>query len=300
MALAAVRRLLLKRKARKIAVPVIVVGNITVGGTGKTPIIVALVKAFAAAGYRPGVVARGYGAKLAGSQILPANAQAADYGDEPVLISQATGCGVAVGPSRAESAALLHTQCGCDVIFSDDGLQHYHLHRDVEIAVIDGTRLLGNGWQLPVGPLREGRGRLQQVDFVLINGAQDFDQAPKYRSFNFILRPLAWLNLVTGERKELESLSLKNAVAVAGIGNPQRFFKTLESLGFSGQCHSFADHHAFVESDFHSLASSTVLMTEKDAVKCRQFASSQWWALSVEAQLPSEFVTRLLKSLNPD
>lgn len=298
MALAAVRRFLLSRAAQKVAVPVIVVGNITVGGTGKTPVIIALVKAFAAAGHRPGVIARGYGAKLAESRVLPDDAQPVEYGDEPVLVWRSTGRPVAVGPSRTESAALLHAQHGCDVIFSDDGLQHYRLQRDVEVAVIDGARLLGNGWHLPVGPLREGKNRLQQVDFVLVNGVPPEDPSPDNRSFNFILQPVAWLNVVTGERRMLKSLPLENAAAVAGIGNPQRFFDTLQDLGFKGRCLAFADHHDFTEADFRSLGSSTVLMTEKDAVKCQQFASATWWALSVEVQLPDEFVTRLLKSLD--
>lgn len=296
-AVTALRRRLLSRSAHRVAVPIVVVGNITVGGTGKTPVIIALVKALVAAGYSPGVIARGYGAELAESRILPVDAQPSEYGDEPVLVHRATGCSVAVGPRRDESAELLRSRCGCDVILSDDGLQHYSLQRDVEIAVIDGRRRLGNGWRLPVGPLREGKRRLREVDFVLINGCQSVEQAPQHRSYNFNLQAMTWRNVLTDEPVALESLPLDGAVAVAGIGNPQRFFDTLRQLGFTGRCEAFADHHAFSEGDFAKLAGAPVLMTEKDAVKCVPFAGTQWWALSVEAALPHNFVAHLLESL---
>lgn len=296
--LSSLRRLLLTRHAKKCAVPVVVVGNIAVGGTGKTPVIIALAKAFTAAGYKPGVIARGYGAKILTSQLLPDNAQPNRFGDEPVLIARATHCSVAVGPNRVESVALLNKQRGCDVILSDDGLQHYRLHRDIEIAVIDGARQLGNGWRLPVGPLREGKRRLQQVDFVLINGRNQCAQAPRDRSFQFTLQPIAWCNVLTGERIAIDELSVKNAVAFAGIGNPGRFFDTLAALGFDGRCRAFADHHAFSQNDFRDCNAALILMTEKDAVKCRAFAEPNWWALSVEAQLPDEFLQRFLNALS--
>lgn len=292
--IAGLRRRLLSPSAPKNPLPVIVVGNITIGGTGKTPVIIALVKALIAAGLKPGVIARGYGATITTSMLLPIDAPPRVYGDEPVLISQATGCSVAVGPNRRESVALLQNRC--DVILSDDGLQHYRLQRDIEIVVIDGKRQLGNGWRLPVGPLRESKRRLQQVDFVLVNGLQRCASAPVERSFNFTLQPMLWRNVLTGESATLDSLSLEGAAAIAGIGNPSRFFDTLQELGFNGKGEAYPDHHTFSQEDFATLTATRVLMTEKDAVKCRAFAAKDWWALTVEAQLPNEFVTRLLNS----
>lgn len=295
--LSRLRRFWLSRRAAKVQVPVVVVGNISVGGTGKTPVIIALVKALSASGWTPGVIARGYGAKVGDSKILPEQAEPAHYGDEPVLVQRATGCSVAVGRNRIESAALLIEYSGCNIILSDDGLQHYRLQRDVELAVVDGVRQLGNGWRLPVGPLRESKHRLLDVDYVLINGEQPVPAAPAERTYHLHLQPVAWCNVLSGETLAIGALNLSGACAIAGIGNPQRFFDTLRTMGFDGQSRAFADHHVFSADDFSSLPKPLVLMTEKDAVKCRPFASENWWALSVEAQLPDEFLARLLESL---
>ena len=290
------RRHWLRQRAHKIAVPVIIVGNIAVGGTGKTPVIIALCKELRIAGYKPGVIARGYGVNLTQSRIVPEDARADEYGDEPVLVSKTTGCPVAVGPDRIASTHLLCEQARCNVILSDDGLQHYRLHRDVEVVIIDAKRLLGNGWRLPIGPLREGRSRLRGVDFILYNGQPQHSLIDTRGDF-FLLQPAYWRNVQSGQTKALEELALDDAVAIAGIGNPQRFFDTLLRLGFTGSGHAYADHYQFTESDMRILKSKRVLMTEKDAVKCQDFASADWWALVVEAQLPATFTQALLQTI---
>lgn len=297
IALSSVRRVLHSRSTKALSVPVVVVGNITVGGTGKSPTIIALAIALKAAGYSPGVVTRGYGSLSSGCRVVPAGGLASEFGDEPVMIAEASSCPVVVGANRTEAANLLVEQYHCDVILSDDGLQHYRLHRDVELAVIDGGRLLGNGWRLPVGPLRESAARLRETDFVLINGNQIPPEAPPDRSFCFSLQPIAWRNVRTGRRLPLPELPLDGAAALAGIGNPERFFNTLQSIGFRGERHSFADHHLFSEADLRPWTNRRLLMTEKDAVKCRAFAADNWWALSVEADLPQDFLSRLLTLL---
>lgn len=299
MLISAARRALHRRKAKPFAVPVVVVGNITVGGTGKSPTIIALVHALRRAGYTPGVTTRGYGAGSDDCRAVPPGADASSYGDEPVMIAAAADCPVVVGVERAKSAAYLIEQFHCDIVLSDDGLQHYKLHRTVELAVVDGQRQLGNGWRLPVGPLRESARRLRSVDFVLINGGRQPELAPPDRTFCFSLKPVAWLNLRSGTRVPLQALPLDCAVAIAGIGNPQRFFDTLKMLGFDGECRSFADHYPFGPDDLSQWADRVLLMTEKDAVKCRAFAADNWWALSVEADLPESFLTRLMQSLTP-
>ncbi len=287
--LAGVRRIWQRCAAVQTGVPVVVVGNITVGGTGKTPLIIALVKLLQAAGFEPGVISRGYGVNLTQSQLLLPGALASDYGDEPVLIANTTDCVVAVGPDRRRSTELL-VAAGCNIVLSDDGLQHYRLHRDREIAVIDGVRGLGNGWRLPVGPLRESPQRLRRCDWVVVNGGEAWQPLPvRTPPVRPVLGPVAWRNVRTGEVCELETLELHNAVAVAGIGHPQRFFDTLQQLHLTPECHVFPDHHAFTDEDFQFVNGRPLIMTEKDAVKCQQFAHDNWWALQIELNLPQEF-----------
>ena len=285
------------QKPKGLSAPVIVVGNIAVGGTGKTPLIISLVLKLAELGYKPGVIARGYGAEVEGSVVVSSQSTAIDVGDEPLLIFQSCHCPVAVGKNRIESAQLLIDREKCDLILSDDGLQHYALHRDVEVAVIDSRRLLGNGWRLPVGPLRESRNRLSEVDFVFCNGEVVSESwLPQSNTFAGSLEPVHWVNVKTSETIALNDLPLDGAVAVAGIGNPHRFFSTLKDLGFAGPTKGFADHHGFSSADFKEIT-EPVLMTEKDAVKCSAFAEDNWWALSVGFQLPSDFVTSICKKL---
>jgi len=271
--------------------PVVVVGNIMLGGTGKTPVIIALCRALVDRGIRPVVISRGYGVHSDQSRVLPPGGTAEQFGDEPVLISRATGCAVVVGADRVASVRLVAERQLGDLVLSDDGLQHYRLSRHYEIAVLDARRRLGNGWCLPVGPLREPASRLLEVDAVLINGAPFYAPwLPKGKTYSMRLQPSHWRNLLSGQSLPVRDLDLTSATAVAGIGNPERFFQTLRDLGFAGPAHAFPDHHPFSPGDLQGLSASLLLMTEKDAVKVQSFAESDWWALVVEAELPPALV----------
>lgn len=285
------RRRLQSADANPTELPVVVVGNINVGGTGKTPVIIALCHALLSAGLKPVVISRGYGAQLDHSRVLRVDGQATEFGDEPVLISRATGCPVVVGTDRVASVRLaVERQLG-DVILSDDGLQHYRLARHYEIAVLDSRRRLGNGWCLPVGPLREPPSRLRQVDAVLINGPLfDAPWLPLGKTHAVQLRPKHWRHVLSGREMPLAELEIAGACAIAGIGNPERFFQTLRQLGFGGDTYVFPDHHPFSSADLKDLDASPLLMTEKDAVKVQSFAEPHWWALVVEAEIPSELI----------
>ncbi len=280
-------------KKHSMPVPVIVVGNITVGGTGKTPLLIYLAQLLKDAGYRPGIISRGYGGQAESwPQWVDANSTAANVGDEALLIAKQTGCPMAVGPLRVEDAKLLLKQSDCNVILSDDGLQHYALNRDIEIAVIDGERRFGNGYCLPAGPLRETIDRLQSVDFIVVNGEKSEPNELSMR----ITGDTA-INLVTGERKSLQEFKATGCHALAGIGNPDRFFKLLESAGLSCKTHGFPDHYKFQRSDIEFGDDEQVLMTEKDAVKCMAFAGNQHWYIPVKAVPEQDFSEQLLKLL---
>lgn len=286
------------RAAYHSSLPVVVIGNISVGGTGKTPAIIALAKTLHSRGHRPVIVSRGYGAANQFARVLPVGASAADYGDEPVLISAATGCPVVVGADRVAAVCYVEQHKLGDIILSDDGLQHYRLGRHWEVAVIDSQRRLGNGYCLPVGPLREPAERLRQVDAVLLNGHRfEAPWLPQMKTYTMTLRPMAWRHVRSGELCGLNELELHSATAIAGIGNPTRFFHTLQQLGFCGPTLSFADHHAFAPTDFSAIGDGVVLMTEKDAVKVRPFAADGWWALVVEAEIPEAVHNELLRLL---
>ena len=252
-------------------VPVVVVGNLTVGGTGKTPLITLLVERARALGLTPAVISRGYGGKAAQYPLfVTAETPVSASGDEPALLFRRLQCPVVVDPQRARAALLAAQQA--DIIFSDDGLQHYALARDAELVVVDGQRNVGNGWLLPVGPLREPLSRLRTVDQVLVNGA------------DFTVEPMALINAHSGELLPLSALQGQRVDAVAGIGNPQRFYRTLQSLGAEVTEHSFADHYAFTAQDFaFSQPQRMLVMTEKDWVKCQSFAADHWWYLQVGA-----------------
>ena len=283
------RRVLFKLgvlKSYKATRPVIVVGNISVGGNGKTPFVIWLVERLKAAGYKPGVISRGYGGK---SEVYPIavddSLDTGKFGDEPVLIYQRTGCPVVVGSDRVANCDLLTNDFDCDIIISDDGLQHYRLKRDIEIVIVDAARKFGNGWPMPVGPLRELPGRLNSVDFVVYNG-----ETPGQVSFS--LEPGEPINMIPGHHFS------SPVHGVCGIGNPQRFKNTLQSQGFEMASFTpFADHHHYTADDFVSFGEQTVLMTEKDAVKCRRFAQPNWWYLPVDAKLPQGFEQQLLQSI---
>ncbi|OXL41281.1 tetraacyldisaccharide 4'-kinase [Enterobacter mori] len=286
-------RLGLKR-AWRAPVPVVVVGNLTAGGNGKTPVVIWLVEQLQKRGIRPGVVSRGYGGKATHYPLLlTADTTTAEAGDEPVLIYQRTGVPVAVSPARSDAVQALLAGHAVDIIITDDGLQHYALARDKEIVVIDGVRRFGNGWWLPAGPMRERASRLQSVDAVIVNGGQ-----AKPGEIPMHLQPGMAVNLLTGERKAVEQLPA--LVAMAGIGHPPRFFATLEQCGARPEKRvPLADHQTLVEGQVDALTvpGQSLIMTEKDAVKCRAFAKENWWYLPVDAELSGEQPEHLLKEL---
>ncbi|QWT21951.1 tetraacyldisaccharide 4'-kinase [Bacillus sp. NP157] len=267
----------------RLSVPVVVVGNITIGGTGKTPLIVALAQAMTERGFRPGVVSRGYGGTERGPYLLEENDDPVKVGDEPSLIC-AYEIPVAIGRERPEAAQLL-IDAGCDLILADDGLQHHRLGRDVEICVIDGDRRLGNGHLLPAGPLREPAARLGTVDFIVVNGG-----TPRGDEVPMRLEGGVAVNLKDPTLSApLADFAGRPAHAVAGIGNPSRFFASLGAHGIAVDGHPFADHHAFTRDDLTFADGCPVLMTDKDAVKCLPFARPNWWRVPVRAVLPEAF-----------
>lgn len=272
--------------------PVIVVGNISVGGNGKTPLVIALANYLKQQGFNPGVLSRGYGGKSTTyPHVVTQDAIAKQVGDEPAMMKRRLSCPLVIDPDRVRGANHLVDTCNVNVIICDDGLQHYRLQREIEIAVVDGARRLGNQQLLPMGPLREGPNRLSSVDYVVVNG----DQAGP----DEILMGLVPGQLVnikhpsrTSGAHQLQAASIS---AVAGIGNPQRFFDTLKRQGISVTSQlAFPDHHQFDPSD---IPEHTVIMTEKDAIKCCEFASDDWWYLPVTAQLPEQFLTSLITKL---
>ena len=282
------------KEAWRAPVPVAVVGNLTAGGNGKTPVVIWLVEQLQQRGIRVGVVSRGYGGKAASYPLLLSNdTSTAEAGDEPVLIFQRTGAPVAVSPARREAVqALLHAH-DLQLIITDDGLQHYKLARDKEIVVIDGERRFGNGWWLPAGPMRERASRLRSVDAIIVNGG--IAQAGE---IPMQLRPGLAVNLRSGERRDVASFD--NVVAMAGIGHPPRFFATLESCGvLPVKTVALADHQALTQASVSALVNpqQTLLMTEKDAVKCRGFAEANWWYLPVDAIMTDERAQQLLTEL---
>lgn len=269
-------------------VPVVVVGNITVGGTGKTPMILWLIESCRQRNLKVGVVSRGYGAH---PPQLPWRVNADDSaetaGDEPLLIVQRTGVPLVISPKRNEAVQALLAKESFDIILSDDGMQHYALERDVEIVLVDAARGFGNGHCLPAGPLREPLERLKSVDCILFNGAaEDSNQG-----FAVNLKASKWINVRNNQACALDQLVTEEKVhAVAGIGNPQRFFNSVAELGFSAETHAFADHAQYRAEDFAFTEGKTLLMTEKDAVKCRQFAQENWWYLAVDAEPSPAFI----------
>lgn len=291
---AACRRYYLQSRQPLLPLPLVIVGNITVGGAGKTPLLAALAKRLVQQGQRVGIISRGYGGSYDGApRLVDVGDEAALVGDEPLLLARSTGCPVVVAHDRF-AAVQYHLQLhALDIILSDDGLQHYALPRTVEIAVLDGNRSVGNGLCLPAGPLREPVTRLQEVDFVVINGKPGLGlRADEYVT---ALLPTGWLPLAGGELLPLDALPAGSRVhAVAGIGNPQRFFDTLRSLGLQVIEHALADHHAFVATDLQFGDALPVVMTEKDAVKCAAFASQRCYALRVEMPLSPDWVHALM------
>ena len=270
------------RRSVRLPVPVVVVGNLTVGGTGKTPLTIALAEALRSRGFKPGVVSRGYGGRRREPMLLDDTPDPAEVGDEPCLI-RASGVAVAIGRERPAAAQLL-LDAGCDVLIADDGLQHYALARDVEICVIDGMRRFGNRHVLPVGPLREPMSRLQRVDLRVCNGG-----VAGNGEYPMQLQGGALIALVDDRHEALADWRGRRVHAVAAIGNPGRFFDSLRQAGLELIEHAFPDHHAFAPGELDFGDGLPVLMTDKDAVKCRRFAQPHWWRVPVRAQLPEAF-----------
>jgi len=303
-AIVAARRALFRSgalRAQRLSVPVIVVGNITAGGSGKTPFAAALTRALAERGWHPGIVSRGHGRATMRSApiIVVPDADPAEVGDEPLLLAR-TGIPVVVAADRVAAArALLAAHPQCNVIVADDGLQHYRLARDFEIAVVDAARGLGNGWQLPAGPLREPAARLDAVDAVvaLVTPGAGVSWTG----------PNAWQTTLVGDTlhrvgdptqtQPASAFTGSGVHAVAGIGNPERFFAQLRSLRIAATGHAFPDHHRFTAGDLALPAARAILMTEKDAVKCIAFADERCWYLPVRAHIDPALVARIEEAL---
>lgn len=275
-------------RVQRFPVPVVVIGNIAVGGTGKTPLTEALIRALRARGLRPGIVSRGYGGHAVTYPLrLDAHTSTTEAGDEPVMLHRRTGAPVVVDPVRVRAVRALLQGGDCDVVLCDDGLQHYALARDLEIAVIDGRRRVGNGWRLPAGPLREPVSRLRAVDHIVVNGAAgDWPGAVPMR-----LLPEPWLP-VDGEGGTPPAPGSR-IHAVAGIGNPERFFEALRAQGYDVTGHAFPDHHDYVAADLDFGDDLPVVMTEKDAVKCHALPLRRAWFVPVRAELPAAFLDQL-------
>ncbi len=293
--------------------PVVIVGNISVGGSGKTPLILALISACKQRGFKPGVVSRGYGGKAPSYPLaVTAETSVAESGDEPLLIARLAQCPVVVDADRNAAVSHLLSHNDCDLVFSDDGLQHYRLHRDIEIVVVDGQRGFGNGRCLPAGPLRESPRRLQQADFIVVNGDTDAALVSgNIASAQMQIAPRRMTQLNSGISQSigqwLTECRVKTVHAVAAIGNPQRFADTLVSLGLEVELHSHDDHKALVAGDLSFGDDLAVIVTAKDAVKLRGSDPNQCygndsianniWVLEIEAQIESDFIDRLVGQL---
>jgi len=303
VALASVRRagyrLGLLRQQR-LPVPVIVVGNLIVGGAGKTPLTLWLAQALQAQGRHPGIISRGHGSAARQPRPVLPGAAAPEVGDEPLLLQQRSGVPVWVGRDRAATgAALLAAHPDVDVLISDDGLQHYRLARDAEIAVFD-PRAAGNGWRLPLGPLREPLQRLRAVTAIVCNGeVTDIDWPPAVPRFTMRLQPAGLFGL--GQRQnqcDPAALQGKPLHAIAGIGDPARFFATVRAMGLAVSEHPFPDHHNYTAADLDFGPEAVLLMTEKDAVKCLGLTRSDAWVVPVAAELPDALLECLLEKID--
>ncbi|MCU7836024.1 MAG: tetraacyldisaccharide 4'-kinase [gamma proteobacterium symbiont of Taylorina sp.] len=293
------------------SLPVIVVGNIYIGGSGKTPFVIWLVKQLKMAGFKPGIVSRGYGAlndkksncpfpRLVNQQQNPQL-----FADEPLLIHQQTHCPVIIDPVRNHALQKIEQDTDCDIIISDDGLQHYAMSRDIEINITDARRLYGNGLCLPAGPLREGRRRLKSIDYLVYNTSQqkklnvDSAYVDNEYSMSYIVNPLQPLSGDENVQMTMADLKGKKVHAVAGIGDPGNFFMLLKNYGLIIIEHPFDDHYQYKKEDLIFADSYPVIMTEKDAVKCRFFNLSNSWFLPIEAKVDNALIESIIKRLTP-
>ena len=279
-------------KIHEFPVPVVVVGNLTVGGTGKTPFVISLAEQLKQRGWNPGVVSRGYQGEVSQPTVVPADGDTGFFGDEPVLISQKTGLPVVVAYRRSEAVNRILSE-SVDLVISDDGLQHLAMGRDAEIVLIDDTEQFGNGLLLPAGPLREPVSRLRSVDIRVRRGGSA-------RSGEYVVGPRLGTarNLVTGEEVSLDFFRDQSPAAVAGIHRPERFFEMLEGEGLTVTEYPFADHHQFSSDDLP--VNTTVLMTEKDSVKCASFADNNWWSVALFTKVPEALIDELEGLLGKD
>jgi len=280
---------------QRLDVPVIVVGNITVGGTGKTPLVCWLCQYLEKNGYQPGIISRGYKGKISVPKRVNADSDPEESGDEPVLLAKKTGVPVYISANRVEAAKQLLEENHCDVLISDDGLQHYRMGRDLEIAVIDGWRRFGNGFLLPAGPLRETNNRLAKVDWRLCRGGEPQQGELPYK---YVVE--GFCNLGTGQTVDAEQLIGGKYHAVAGIGNPDQFFYELVESGFDILRHPFPDHHVFTNADLKFSDDLPIIMTEKDAVKCGKLAEQlerDVWYLTIKVQVPESFGKDIVRKL---
>ena len=274
-------------------VPIIVVGNISMGGTGKTPLVKFIASELSKRGYKPGLVSRGYGGKFSTTLEVTNNSTHKETGDEAQILAK-LNLPFFLDKNRSRAAKKLQENYDVDVIISDDGLQHYAMGRDIEIAVIDGVRRLGNGFAFPAGPLREPKSRLNEVDFIINNGGPTEGD-----EILMTLSPTKFVHLNSGKEYSVDKWPMHNQVhALAGIGNPNRFFDLLLRLGFEFDKNPFPDHHKYSKRDLYYLDHLPILMTEKDAAKCKHFKNSKIWYLSIESKIESQFIDTLVEKLN--
>jgi tetraacyldisaccharide 4'-kinase len=284
-----------RQQNKNLSVPIIVVGYITLGGTGKTPFVSWLVKSLIERGYKPGIVMRGYGGNLTARQVISVQKtnEATLVGDEAKLLANTLSCPVVVGKKRFAAAEHLLARHGVNIIISDDGLQHYALPRDIEIAVIDGEKRFGNGMCLPVGPLRESPNRLKRVDFIVSNGKALDNEWLMQTALSNEMYHLHHPKL----KANLSDFVGKKVHAIAGLGNPQRFFKMLEEKGIEFIAHAFPDHHRYSKEDFAFKDNYPILMTEKDAVKCKSLSLKDAWVAPLEVNLPLSFIDQIIRKM---
>ncbi len=304
--ISSIRTLLYKRgliQRHSVPVPVIVIGNLTVGGTGKTPVTIALVNYLKGKGFQPGVVSRGYGGSADDFPLLVSNnSPVTETGDEPMLIYKRTGVPVVIDPKRARAAKLLAFEGRCDVIISDDGLQHHAMDRDFEIVVVDGQRLFGNGELLPAGPMREKLEKINDYNLVVLNSGTDKNKEALTNQLSIpIVNMVLEGNIFescAGDTMASFAHGAGKVYAVAGIGNPSRFFDVLRLMGLDIIEKVFDDHHDFVPGDLEFEFNHPIVMTEKDAIKCSSFAKDEWWYLPVDAQIDEGFYHSVDNLLN--
>ena len=305
-AVAVMRRKIYQLKLKKsyaAGVPIVVIGNIVVGGSGKTPLLISVCEFIKENGFKPGVVSRGYGGKVNGVKQVQEDDAAELVGDEPLMIYKRTKVPVVVGADRVAAVDHLLENNQCDIVLSDDGLQHYRMQRNIEIAVVDSSRGFGNGFCLPAGPLRERVSRLDDVDMVVFNDANDGAaggvSSASAEACSYTLKIVDVSHLGHSDRVSLSSFTDKTVHAVAGIGNPSRFFAQLRDNGVNVIEHAFSDHHAYTQSEFLGWDNECIIMTEKDAVKCRHLPLSDAWVVSVRADISKSLESQLNEKILP-